>query len=583
MNSEPRPAGEDVTDGEADAPEERETDEASSSAGARRSTRRTLLKRVGLGAVLIGAGAAGYRPIASALARDVPPRTTWRGADGRVDNVTVVDPLDGSRIPGRSIVVRNGRIAEVLSASDVPGEKSMPVIDGAGRFAVPGYNQMHTHALQYSDRELAYATLLAQGVTGMRQMEGSDELLSDRAEQRLGLCESTPAVLQMPGNLLLPFNAGSVDDVREEIARQWDAGADFIKMIMTERDVFLAAIEAAHQRGIRIAGHLPPSIRMEEASEAGFDSVEHVGTGSNLFLSLAATPDELWRQQDTNMPIPGWLSGLPFTGELFDAFLKDRLINSVGVADPDDPAVVLLRTALASYSEQRAAELGDMLARNMTWQCPTLINLRSKYRLDDPAYRSDPWLDGLSDQERRQRLAMIETYEALPAQVREINHEYYERALRTIGIWSRAGVPIMTGTDGPGTDPARAIQLEFRELARAGLSPLDVLRAATTAPATYLGLDDRMGRVAAGMEADFLLLDADPLDSVDNLGAISMVFRAGHAFTAATMADKVDDRQRTRNANGRIGAALYPRRGMVGVGHVEGQRAVALIQCDACG
>jgi imidazolonepropionase-like amidohydrolase len=433
--------------------------------------------------------------------------------------------------------------------SFTPQETSMPVVDGAGRFAVPGYNQMHTHALQRPDKELAYATLLAQGVTGMRQMEGSAALLSDRAQQRLGLSESAPALLQMPGNLLLPFNAGSVDDVREEIARQWHPGADFIKMIMTERDVFFAAIEAAHERGIRIAGHLPPSIRMEEASEAGFDSVEHVGTGSNLFLSLAATPDELWRQQDTNMPIPGWLSGLPFSGELFDAFLKDRLINSVGVAEPDDPAVVLLRTALASYSEQRAAELGDMLARNRTWQCPTLINLRSRYRLDDPEYRSDPWLDGLSDQERRQRLAMIETYEALPAQVREINHEYYERALRTIGIWSRAGVPIMTGTDGSGTDPARAIQLEFHELARAGLSPLDVLRAATTAPATYLGLDDRMGRVAAGMEADFLLLDADPLDSVDNLGAVSMVFRAGHGFTAETMARTVGDLQRARNPN----------------------------------
>jgi imidazolonepropionase-like amidohydrolase len=108
----------------------------------------------------------------------------------------------------------------------------------------------------------------------------------------------------------------------------------------------------------------------------------------------------------------------------------------------------------------------------------------------------------------------------------------------------------MTGTDGSGTDPARAIQLEFHELARAGLSPLDVLRAATTAPATYLGLADRMGRVAAGMDADFLLLDADPLDSVDSLGAISMVFRAGHGFTAERMAARVGDLRRARDADG---------------------------------
>ncbi|WP_211836198.1 amidohydrolase family protein [Streptomyces rhizosphaericus] len=543
MSHDPRPTDEDTSEEDVSGTgtAESRTERAEATTASKGSTRRTLLKKVGLGAVLIGSGAFGREAVARAMAPDVPARTLGSDAvDMRVDNVTMVDPLDGSRTSGRSIVLRNGHIASVFSSRDAPAETSMRVIDGAGRYAVPGYNEMHTHALQKADTRLAYATMLAQGVTGMRQMQGSEEMLTYRAEQRLGLTEHAPRPLGIPGGLLLPFNAGSVDDVREEIARQWDQGADFIKMILTERDVFFAAIEAAHKRGMRIAGHLPPAIRIEEASERGFDSIEHLGTGSNVFLSLSATPDRLWEQQDTELPIPGWVAGLPGAGKVFDRFFKEKLISSVGRAEPDDPSVVLLKKALSTYSEERATELGDMLARNRTWQCPTLANLRSKYRLDDPEFRSDPWLKKMPAEERKKKLADIDTYEALHPEVRDINHQYYDRVIQTIGIWSKAGAPLMAGTDTSGRAVANTIQHEFRELARAGLTPLEVLRTATTAPATYLGLAHRMGRVAEDMEADFLLLDADPLDSVDNLGAISMVVRAGHAFTSEDLTATVD-------------------------------------------
>ncbi|MFE0418454.1 amidohydrolase family protein [Streptomyces tendae] len=551
MSHEPSPADENTSDEDVDGTGTAEPGtEGAGTTTPKGGTRRALLKKAGLGALLIGSGAFGREAVARAAAPDVPPRTLGRAADDlRLDNVTIVDPLDGSRIAGRSIVLRNGHIASVLSSADAPAETSMRVIDGAGRYAAPGYNDMHTHALQKSDTRLAYATMLAQGVTGMRQMQGSPDMLTYRAEQRLGLTEHAPRLLGIPGGLLLPFNAGSVDDAREEIARQWDQGADFIKMILTERDVFFAAIEAAHKRGMRIAGHLPPAIRIEEASERGFDSIEHLGTGSNVFLSLSATPDRLWEQQDTELPIPGWVAGLPGSGWAFDRFFKDKLISSVGKAEPDDAGVVLLGKALSTYSEERATELGAMFVRNTTWQCPTLANLRSKYRLDDPEFRSDPWLEKMPAGEREKKLADIDAYEALHPEVRDINHQYYNRVLRTVGIWSRAGAPLMAGTDTSGRAVANTIQHEFQELARAGLTPLEVLRTATTAPAAYLGLDHRMGRVAEDMEADFLLLDADPLDSVDNLGAVSLVVRAGHAFTSESLAATVDKLLQTREGN----------------------------------
>jgi hypothetical protein len=167
------------------------------------------------------------------------PRTALNLASGvRIDNVSIFDPLDGSVRPQHSIVISGARIEAVIPTSSAATESSFRVIQGNGRFAVPGFNDMHTHVLQEPNPELGFALILAQAITGIRQMEGSTALLSARAENQLGLNERTPAPLALPGELRLPFNAQSVEGVGAEVARQCDAGADFIKMVLTEREIF---------------------------------------------------------------------------------------------------------------------------------------------------------------------------------------------------------------------------------------------------------------------------------------------------------------------------------------------------------
>lgn len=503
-------------------------------------SRRSFLKRAGLGALLVGAGAGGGQAVAHLLRPDVPPRTVFGQAEPvRIDNVTIVDPLDGSRAPGMSILVEAGRVAAVLPVGSVPAEASSRVIDGAGRFAVPGYNNMHTHALQAENPPLALATMLAEGVTGMRQMEGSEQMLRDRAEQRLPLTPHAPGLLEMPGALVLPFNAGTVEQVRQEIDRQWDQGADFIKMIMTDRDVFFEAVTAAHDRGLRIAGHLPPSIGIAEASAAGFDCVEHLGTSTNVWIACSRETEALWDEQDTALPVPRWVAALPGAGNVFTALMKDRLTGpatytSAGVVD-------LLTRALDTYAEDRARDLAAGFVENGTWQSPTLVGTRSKYVADATEYRTDPWLEMMSTSEREKHTAAVEGFRALPDETLATFHGFYRRTLQTVGIWHDAVVPILAGTDGAGRGVASSMQREFQELAAAGLSPLDVLRSATTAPARYLHRTDRMGRIAQGTDADLLLLEADPLDSVDNLASIWLVVRGGHSFTATELDDRVEE------------------------------------------
>lgn len=533
-------------------PEDHEQTERQPDGGAaaantpRRSSRRTFLKRAGVGVALVGLGGAADETIRSVTAPVVPPRATVAVANGvRVDNVTVVDPFDGSSRAGHSIVVRDGRIVDVIPTSTAPVESSMRVVDGAGRFAVPGYNDMHTHVLQSPTTELGFALMLAQGITGIRQMEGSEQLLSNRAENRLGLDEHAPRLLQLPGALLLPFNANSVEGVEAEIARQWDQGADFIKMVLTDQDVFFAAIDAAHAKGMRIAGHLPPTVRIDTAAEGGIDAIEHLGTGSSVFLTLSTKADELWAQTPSTLPFPTWATRIPFAGWAFDTFVKKNFLGPA-TSTTDAAQLELLRQAFASYSEDRAAELAGIFVRKQTWNTPTMANIRSKYVLDDPEFRNDPWLTQLTAEEQEEHLAAVEAFTATPQADLDTLHEYYERILQTVGVWAKEGAPIMTGTDGNGRGVGNSFAIEFRELGRAGLTPLQILQATTSQPARYLARTDRMGRIAPGMDADLLLLDADPLGSIEGLSSISLVMRNGHDFTSAELEARVTQLMKTQ-------------------------------------
>ncbi len=102
---------------------------------------------------------------------------------------------------------------------------------------------------------------------------------------------------------------------------------------------------------------------------------------------------------------------------------------------------------------------------------------------------------------------------------------------------------MMAGTDGKGDIPGQALQQEFAGLAKAGLSPLKILQMTTVEPARFLGRTQSMGRIAPGMGADIVLLTADPLARVENLGAVSAVVRGGRYFPRGTLDQIVSDMQ----------------------------------------
>jgi hypothetical protein len=114
------------------------------------------------------------------------------------------------------------------------------------------------------------ARMLADGVTGFRQMTGSPEFLKERRDGTLPIGKDAPALLAMPGSILTPFNARSPDTVTEEIREQKNQGADFIKVGLVSPDVFFAAIAEGKRVGLPVLGHLQEGVDAAQASRAGF-------------------------------------------------------------------------------------------------------------------------------------------------------------------------------------------------------------------------------------------------------------------------------------------------------------------------
>src|SRR6185503_17567315 len=119
---------------------------------------------------------------------------------------------------------------------------------------------------------------------------------------------------------------------------------------------------------------------------------------------------------------------------------------------------------------------------------------------------------------------------------------------RIVAALHRAGVTMLAGTDAPmpGVYPGYALHEELALLVEAGLDPAEALRAATLAPARFLGIEADAGSITVGKRADLVLLDADPLADIRNTRRIDAVLLCGRVLRRADLENLLDDSARTQ-------------------------------------
>jgi hypothetical protein len=246
----------------------------------------------------------------------------------QLDGVTIVDTHDGKLTPGMSILMDRGRIVSISPTSEVSTDPSVPSIDATGKFAIPGFNNMHMHVIDQTDSSSVLARMLADGVTGFRQMTGSPEFLKERRDGTLPIGKDAPALLAMRGSILTPFNARSVDSVTEEIREQKKQGADFIKVGLVSPDVFFAAIAEGKRVGLPVLGHLQEGVDAAQASRARFRSIWHLGPGDSIWIGCSTEGTVLLADaaRHPTVKTPP-VTVLAFVQTMLMKHLQTRLIN----------------------------------------------------------------------------------------------------------------------------------------------------------------------------------------------------------------------------------------------------------------
>lgn len=437
-------------------------------------------------------------------------------------NVTVIDVGGGASQRGMTVVIEGERIAALEQT--VP-EKAR-VVDATGKFLIPGLWDMHAHwGPGYGWMPAPYLPLFtANGVTGIRLMAGHPVYLQWRGQVAEGTLAGPRMVLA--GAIVdgpKPFWRDSIatnipEHGRRAVQRTQQDGYDFVKVYSSlSREVFFALADEAQKRRIPFAGHVPDRVRVEEASDAGQKSIEHL---TGLLLAVSSQETELRREFAV-------AARLPATPE------RAALLRSLGVR------------LLETHDAARAAALFAKLKANGTWQVPTFPVLR----LLEPQDATDPRLKYMPAPMR----AGWARRASEPRAAEEIAYQrnVFQRRLELVGEMHRAGVGILAGSDSqnPYSFPGFSLHDDLEWLVKAGLSPLAALQAATRNPAVYLERLQDFGTVEKGKIADLVLLDADPLQDIRNTRRIAAVVWGGRFFSRADLDRMLADIERLAGAH----------------------------------
>ena len=450
------------------------------------------------------------------------------------EHATVIDATGAPPKKDFRVVVRDGRIVSVEAGVEPIADAA--VIDATGKFIIPGLWDMHVHI---TAPQILFPLLVANGITGVREMYSGAALSTIRQWRLLADAPRlfAPGFIDGPlmtGHLPDAVAVANAEQARAAVRALQADGADFLKVYNSvPRAAFLALMEEARAAGIPVAGHVPEEVSPLEASAAGIRSEEHL---NNILLNASTDEVRLRAERVALMYDP------KISGEQ-----RLRLL-----------AWPMLGGLIDRYDDKKAAALFQAFVKNGTWQTPTLAILDGfVHEVDDefvndsrrrflPKAWTDNWDPRVIYYLRDESPA---EYEVLHQRMRMLLTRYR----KLVGDMHRAGVELLAGTDTNPLNPVLpgwGLHEELALLAESGLTNMEALQTATRNPARYFGILEEAGTVEEGKSADFVVLDADPLEDIRNTQKINGVVMRGHYYSRADL-DGMLERAAVVSAGGR--------------------------------
>jgi len=402
-----------------------------------------------------------------------------------IQHVTVIDVAKGTRAQDQTVVVTGNRIAIVARNAKAPA--GARVLDGSGKFVIPGLWDVHIHAIHVKyERTLPIA--VARGITDARDM-GTP--LSYLAEEKKALSEGLlaprlfiagPELDGASAAFLTEFFPAEEDTLvktpeegRKIVDQLADLKVDFIKVHNElKRDVYFAIADESKRKGLMFVGHLPLDVDIVEASDAGQRSIEHL---VGLQAACVANPADLRRP-------------------------------AAGAPAPTGPIQI---------DQAKCEETARHLARNNTYFSPTPLGAPGQG----------------------------------PPRIRDFNVRIVGIAAKAgVPMLAGTDWPGPSYMKGGYGSFDRSPQDEMAGFVEAGMTPLEALRTATWNPAVLLHKTDQLGGVQKGKLADIVVLDGDPLADINNTRKVWAVVVNGRLVDADERRKLIDAEDARRKASG---------------------------------
>jgi imidazolonepropionase-like amidohydrolase len=427
-------------------------------------------------------------------------------------HVRIIDGTGAAPTTDQTILIRDGRIVWLGNSAAAQVPAGTLIMDLTGKSVIPGLVMMHEH-LTYPTAPGVSGNLiesfsrlyLAGGVTSMRtagNVNGIREIQHKKAIDAgasVGpwMDATAPFVEGAPGMGLDQFYVlKDAAEARTHVAYWTGIGATSLKAYMhITRDELRATLDEGHKRGLKVTGHLC-SITYREAADLGIDNLEH---------GFFASTDFVANKQPDVCPDQG------------------ATLQSIAAVDPTGDA---LRSLMRHLIDKKVA---------LTSTLPVLETFA-------PGRPVPPGLDVLDPILRDQ---FLQTKATIDRSETSIFATLYPKIARLDVEFFRAGGLLLAGTDPTGIGGVVAGYSDQRELellVEAGLTPLEAIKVGTLNGATFLGRGALVGSIAAGKQADLVVIDGDPSERIEDVRKVTLVFKQGVGYDPAKLVASVRGR-----------------------------------------